>query len=177
MSCPEGQVSRGDTIAEVHMKCGEPTFWDQRLEEAWLTSRQGARLDRSRTVDEWTYDLGSNRLMRTLTFHDGLLVNIRTGGYGGNAKRTTGDRPALVSVGDTKALVLMRLGDPTYTEQYQKIRTVFVGRHGESLQKTVSVDVFTYDLGPKRLVRILTFENGKLVRKRTGGRGQGQAQE
>jgi len=30
----------------------------------------------------WTYNLGSSRLIYMLTFHDGALVKIDTGGYG-----------------------------------------------------------------------------------------------
>ena len=33
-------------------------------------------------IDEWTYDLGRQKLIRLLTFVDGKLYRVETGGYG-----------------------------------------------------------------------------------------------
>jgi hypothetical protein len=33
-------------------------------------------------LDEWTYDFGPDRLVQYLTFEQGLLVRISSGGYG-----------------------------------------------------------------------------------------------
>jgi len=33
-------------------------------------------------IEDWNYDLGSNRLTRSLTFENGRLLNIRIGDYG-----------------------------------------------------------------------------------------------
>jgi hypothetical protein len=34
------------------------------------------------TVEDWVYDLGPGRFVRTFTFRNGRLVAIQTGGYG-----------------------------------------------------------------------------------------------
>jgi hypothetical protein len=169
-SCPGGWIDTGDLLAEVHRKCGDPSYWDQRLEEFRVTTPRGLQIERSRTVDEWTYDRGPDRLVQILTFHDGRLVRIRSGGHGGLASRTGGDRPALVSVGDSKASVLLRWGEPTSYEDYTKTRS-HTGPRGGLIQRTVRIERLTYDFGPRRLIRVLTFVDGKLKRKRTAGRG------
>ncbi len=39
------------------------------------------------TIEEWTYNLGPNRFLRILTFRNGVLANIKTGGYGYDTQR------------------------------------------------------------------------------------------
>ena len=170
LTCPGGIISKGEQLSVVHLKCGDPTYWEQRTEQFRLLNRWGGAVERSRTVEEWTYDLGPKRLVRSLTFHDGRLVKIQSGGYGDLGSRTTGDRPGLVSVGDSKAAVILRWGEPSFIEKYEKVRQL-AGHRGTRIEKTVHVDVLTYNLGSQRLIRILTFEDGRLVRQRTGGRG------
>jgi hypothetical protein len=170
-SCPDGFVSTGETLYAVRVKCGEPNFWDQRLEQTRITDRNGRSLELSRTVDEWTYDFGPDRLVTTLVFHDGRLRDIRTGSYGGVALPRDDQRPPLLNLGDTLATVLLRWGEPTFSEQYDKVR-IYYGARDQRIERSVRQDILTYDLGPRRLVRVLVFENGKLVEQKTTTRGQ-----
>jgi hypothetical protein len=174
LTCPGGIISKGEQLSVVHIKCGDPTYWEQRTEQFRIINRLGGAVERSRTVEEWTYDLGPKRLVRSLTFHDGRLVKIQSGGYGALGSRTTGDRPGLVSVGDSKAAVILRWGEPSFIEKYKKVRTL-AGRRGTRVEKTVIVDVLTYNFGPQRLIRLLTFEDGRLMRQRTGGVARSEA--
>jgi hypothetical protein len=68
MRCGESLVERGFTPLEVLERCGEPQFemrWtDYRYPGVWMR------------VDEWIYDLGSNKFRRLLTFENGRLVRI-----------------------------------------------------------------------------------------------------
>ncbi len=70
MRCGESLVERGFTPLEVLARCGEPQFemqWsDYRYPGIWLR------------VDEWSYNLGSNRFRRLLTFENGRLIRIET---------------------------------------------------------------------------------------------------
>ena len=70
MRCGESLVERGFTPLEVLERCGEPQFemqWsDYRYPGIWLR------------VDEWSYNLGSNRFRRLLTFENGRLTRIET---------------------------------------------------------------------------------------------------
>jgi hypothetical protein len=34
------------------------------------------------TIDEWLYDFGPSVLVKTLTFEQGRLLRVETGGYG-----------------------------------------------------------------------------------------------
>ncbi len=173
LTCPGGIVSPGETIAQVHIKCGEPTIWDQRIEETNRRDDEGRWFHNSRTIDEWTYDFGSDRFIQTLIFINGDLIKISSGGYGKGATSPASDRPGIVSVGDSKSKVLLTWGQPTYLEQRQEERSID-GSNGEFFQKTVTIERLTYDFGPDRFIRILTFANGKLINIRTGGYGKGQ---
>ena len=70
MRCGESLVERGFTPLEVLERCGEPQFemqwFDNRYPGVWLR------------VDEWSYNLGSNRFRRLLTFENGRLIRIET---------------------------------------------------------------------------------------------------
>jgi hypothetical protein len=41
------------------------------------------RVTREVQIDEWTYDFGPRRFMQVLTFVDGTLESVATGGRGG----------------------------------------------------------------------------------------------
>jgi len=170
LKCPGGIISLGELKAEVHMKCGEPTLWDQRVEETSITTRKGHYFQKTLTVDEWTYDFGTNRLVQILFFHDGKLVKIKSGGYGQGLSGPASNRIGIISVGDLKSKVLRKWGNPTYEDQRKEQRT-FYGSRGKVIQKTFTIDEWVYDFGSKRFIRILTFENGRLVENRTGDRG------
>lgn len=75
--------------------CGEPTWvetreeWRQRavpagtILDGWYVARYPRVIQASVEIEEWTYDLGRTKFTRILVFEDGILVSIRTGGYGG----------------------------------------------------------------------------------------------
>jgi len=66
--CDTELVSDGMTPIEVLERCGEPEF-----ELGWTDYRYPGLFVR---VDEWSYNLGSNRFRRLLTFENGRLVDI-----------------------------------------------------------------------------------------------------
>lgn len=68
--CETELVGRGMTHVEVLERCGAPAF-----EYGFLDYRYPGIFVR---VDEWTYELGSNRFRRLLTFENGRLVRIET---------------------------------------------------------------------------------------------------
>ncbi len=70
MRCGESLVEHGFTPLEVLERCGEPQFRTH-----WSDYSYGVPGIWVRT-DEWTYDLGSNRFRRLLTFENGRLVRI-----------------------------------------------------------------------------------------------------
>lgn len=77
--CPNGAlVSTGDSIAVVAIKCDTPSYKTSRTESEG--GRRGATILIS--VEEWTYNEGSNRLIHILTFRNGVLTQVQSGGYG-----------------------------------------------------------------------------------------------
>lgn len=97
MGCKDRIVSSGDSRYEVKSVCGDPDDASQRVEYrtvrgrvAGPCTRSGDKIVCSQTrehvvevvIDEWTYDFGRNRFIQYLTFEQGRLVSVRSGGYG-----------------------------------------------------------------------------------------------
>ncbi|HJL19388.1 MAG TPA: DUF2845 domain-containing protein [Sandaracinaceae bacterium LLY-WYZ-13_1] len=87
-------------------------------------------------------------------------------------------RGRLVSRGDAPSRVRSLCGDPSdvSTRVVQRSRTIHRRLPDGSIVSdtvTVSVEVqeWTYDFGPQRFVRVLTFEDGELVAIETRGYG------
>jgi hypothetical protein len=70
LRCDTDLVSRGMTSFEVLERCGAPVY-----ETAFVDVRHPGVFV---YVDEWLYDLGSNRFRRLLTFENGRLARIET---------------------------------------------------------------------------------------------------
>jgi Protein of unknown function (DUF2845) len=93
--CASGRlVSVGDHLVDVRNKCGDPDYVGQRVEKRKLREkvrRQGEagysdEVMEEREVeillDEWIYDLGPKKFMRTALFENGRVVQTGTGEYG-----------------------------------------------------------------------------------------------
>jgi hypothetical protein len=91
----------------------------------------------------------------------------------------------LVSNGDTMYDVQGRCGAPDAVRQHVELRTIRtwvegpcfrengVLRCGQFVEQTIQVvvDEWTYDFGPQTLIKLLTFEQGRLLRLATGSYG------
>lgn len=88
---------------------------------------------------------------------------------------------SVISEGDTKYRVLKRCGEPTHIEEWTeehiqrsyrqplyRHRDYFTYRTPFLVKENVTVEEWLYDTGSERLIRRFTFENGVLVRIRTG---------
>ena len=86
--CGNLLVSEGDAAARVRERCGAPT--ETRVERKLVPAviwRDGRRIelpggDREVIVEFWTYNFGPDRLMRQLKLEEGVVVEIKTLGYG-----------------------------------------------------------------------------------------------
>jgi hypothetical protein len=81
MRCGNRIVKDGDTIEKVLDVCGEPVTkertWIQRAPQYELGGTYYSFPGTEEVpVDLWTYDFGSNKLMRRVRFVDGLVVSI-----------------------------------------------------------------------------------------------------
>jgi hypothetical protein len=96
MRCGSRLISSGDSTYTVKSRCGDPQDVNRRVETRTERRRVRvpcgpggeARCDRVQevsadvVVDEWTYDFGPQRFVHYLTFLDGKLARVATGGYG-----------------------------------------------------------------------------------------------
>lgn len=92
--CGNRLVSTGDHMTVVQRKCGEPDFVSQRTEKRkikvkvrrWISPHEQEEISEEREVevlvDEWTYDLGSDRFIRFVSFENARVVGVTTGPYG-----------------------------------------------------------------------------------------------
>jgi hypothetical protein len=90
----------------------------------------------------------------------------------------------LISIGNTKAEVLQRCGEPDWRESWQedRVERVFAPSYfyGDKFKETrvpvavvrqVIIEEWTYNLGPTQFQRTLLFENNKLIEMQTGSYG------
>ena len=83
--CPNGNiVSTGDSISTVSAKCDSPAGMIKREEPmvvdvSRVDGKTGTKIIYIE-VQEWTYNLGST-LLHTLIFRNGILSEVRTGGF------------------------------------------------------------------------------------------------
>ena len=180
MSCPGGVVSVGDSRLDLLGKCGAPTFVEARPAQVteWVGDRvQGASRTVTITVETWTYDLGSSRLVQYVRLEAGKVVNVRTGGYG----HAAGGRAAAASAVPRAAceptvhpgrrlhlraaLPLRRAGLPGRARGADRRGRGRRAVGGRGATTVVVKETWTYDFGPRALVR---FVHGP---RRPGHRG------
>jgi hypothetical protein len=81
----------------------------------------------------------------------------------------------VISVGDTSGELLMKCGEPDWKQSHAEeiIETI----DKDSKRKIIiSVDEWTYNLGPDRFMRIFKLRDGKVVDVRSGGYGSAKEQ-
>ncbi len=93
LRCPgsTGLISIGDTESEVLDKCGEPTtnvkiripgvYYGNPGEMGHEEYRRQIAREGAAT-QKWTYDFGPNKFVYYLSFQEGELYRIESGGYG-----------------------------------------------------------------------------------------------
>jgi hypothetical protein len=173
IDCGGGIISEGDTRADLLAKCGPPDSKESHEEELIERLDQGVRQKTFITIEEWTYDFGPARFSRIVTLRNGKVADIRSGNYGYGKGAAPGQRECteqVLSVGDSKSDVVAKCGDPFLKDVHQEELRERLDS-GEVRKTFVVVEEWTYNLGPNRFTRILTFRNGKLVDIKTGGYG------
>jgi len=172
LSCAGGIISSGDRNIDVLSKCGPPDSKESHQEELSERLDDHTKHTLFITVEEWTYNLGPTQFMRTVVLKNGIVTDIRLGNYGYPRQTQPQTRECseqIVFIGDSKVDVLAKCGEPSLKDTHvEEIRE----KVGNTERKTfVTVEEWTYNLGPSRFVRILTFRNNKLADIRTGNYG------
>lgn len=188
--CPGGIVSVGDPKIDLLGKCGPPALREVRRGEragfvrngVWYGA--GGRVEVS--VETWSYDFGPRRFLQIVTIENGRVTRVDRGGYGYADGGAAGPRgvpvstcdPEVLDEGDSKLDVLAQCGEPAAADAWEVQRgyTVIepgeVAAFGESF--TVLREVWTYNFGPRRFVRLVYFEDGKVTEVETGSYGYGE---
>ena len=87
LQCQGKIIFIGESKWEVQEACGEPSAIEETVEvvlqRAYDEIRHGyVHIPVSLNKSIWTYNFGSSRLIYILTFREGKLDKIETGGYG-----------------------------------------------------------------------------------------------
>jgi hypothetical protein len=95
MRCGTRLVTDGDTQEEVVRNCGEPvqtnsrfitrasTYYNKRTSQTQLTNERGGYyFSEEILIEEWIFNFGRNKLMRKVTFENGIVVDVDTLKYG-----------------------------------------------------------------------------------------------
>jgi hypothetical protein len=81
----------------------------------------------------------------------------------------------IISVGDTSGELLMKCGEPDWKQSHAE--EIIDTLDKDSRRKTIiSVDEWTYNLGPDRFMRIFKLRDGKVADVRSGGYGTAKEQ-
>jgi hypothetical protein len=174
ISCDGGIVSSGESAVDLIMKCGQPEWKESHQEE--ITDRVNPNLKQRIyvTVEEWTYNFGPQQFLRIVTLRNSVVAGVQTGQYGTSKDRRSpgpacGDH--VLSVGDTKADILIKCGEPFYKSSHQEeLKEHF--DDFDSRKVIVTIEEWTYNFGPQQFMRVITFRNGTVVDIRTAGYGR-----
>jgi hypothetical protein len=87
LRCGSKLVNTGDHKSKILKYCGEPTSVDVRTIVRGYVSIPDRHYRRipgygEVLVEEWTYNFGPRRFMRTIKFEDGLVVSVKQLGSG-----------------------------------------------------------------------------------------------
>jgi len=174
LSCDNGIVSVGDSAVDLIMKCGQPAWKDSHSEEVVDRPDRNVKHTTVVSVEEWTYNFGPQQFLRIVILRNGVISSIRTGQYGTSKDQKVPDSACddrVISVGDSKTDVLIKCGEPFYKDSHQEELKERFGVSG-SRSIFVTVEEWTYNFGPQRFTRIITFRNGQVVDIRTGKYGR-----
>ena len=172
LRCGSRLASLGDTKAEVVIKCGSPDWKDDWTDEVINNVDSADEFRVSIDRERWIYNFGSHSFLEFLLFENGRLIDISSGGYGYDEKRFAdkncdGDG---IKKGLTQYEIQQRCGEPFFKDTRHEERLTTVDKHTTRLI-IMRIDEWTYNFGPDQFLRILRFENGKLVNIETGDRG------
>lgn len=138
--------------------------------------------NRSVVVESWTFNFGPDRAMQRVVFYDGVVNEIESLGRG-YLEDASGTYGRGVHLGETRDRVRATWGDPTESTVSMIERSsitalaavpnaVRAPSNAVGVQVVrIAVETWTYNLGPNRHMRRVTFEDGRVVAVETLGPG------
>jgi len=86
MRCGTRIITKGDHVSKLLRYCGEPDFAQSRAAQRSYHNRFGqilfTGLYEEILIQEWTYNLGPNKLMRVVKMENGVITQVQHLGYG-----------------------------------------------------------------------------------------------
>ena len=162
--CGNELVLEGDRKYDVLRKCGEPDF-----RERGAAGYLGG-LGPIGVTETWYYNPGSSGLIRVLTFHQGRLRSIATGGRGFSTQGPAGPcQPHELDIGMSKYELLNRCGQPAARDSWFEYGGA--GYRDHPFPGTVLVEEWVYTFGSNRFRRYVRIVNGRVVGIESGGKG------
>jgi hypothetical protein len=168
LRCGTRVISDGDRDFAVRDRCGMP-FYTEEFASYDVRGADGPfETQVENRYDAWYYNFGPRKLMVRLLFRNGLLEREETLGYGVNE---IGDSCNLDSFpsGTSAGEIVAYCGEPA-TRRLQREANVRRDGRGNERYTPVKREEWIYDLGDNRLLRILTFHNGRLQSVSAEGR-------
>jgi hypothetical protein len=83
--CGTRIITRGDHADKILRFCGEPVSVQTRLQQRSYVSKLGhvyPGVIEEIVIEEWTYNLGPNQLIRVVRLENGYVADIKHLGYG-----------------------------------------------------------------------------------------------
>ena len=184
LRCDGGIVQVGDAKLDLLGKCGAPALRDARPTSRGAVILEGGRValeSTAATSEEWTYNFGPRSFLMRVTLEGGKVVEIQRGGYGYDPALVH-DSPvaglprceaSALQLGVAKLDLLARCGQPATSDVRQERREVRAeaGSGAVTGVRSVQVEVWTYDFGPRRFMSIVTLEDGTVVAVDRSGYG------
>lgn len=165
-------VELGDSKYEVLSRIGEPDGKMRRDRRELRKVDQVSVESVAIQQDHWLYNFGPRRFYYTLIFENNRLNCIKTGeyGYDGYDPENCHTVHLKIERGDIVPVVLMKCGEPDYTETTTIEKYVTLDRfRGQTIR--VKLEEWTYNFGDSQPLSILRFEDGTLVEVKQGPRG------
>lgn len=173
MRCGSRLVAVEALAAEILGACGEPDFRDVFSYPG--IDGPGVIAD----VEQWTYNFGSNQLLRVLKLRNGKLTDIESDGYGFNRGAQTRCDPSTLGDGLSKFRLLRTCGEPLTRRRLGYVQTVPRRHrdHGSDARSRrrypteVYREEWVYNFGSRYLLKIVTLEDGVVAEVQNGARG------
>lgn len=172
MRCGSRLVAEGDSAAKLLAVCGEPD-----LRDSWQAPGFAPGL--LAETEQWTYNFGSQKLLRLVRLRQGRIERMDSEGYG-FALPATRDCSAAAAIvpGMSKYRLLARCGEPLLRTGTHLLLERPPRHYGGGFAysrpsglEAVYREEWTYNLGSSRLMRVVVLDNGRVGEVRTGERG------
>ncbi|WP_235937514.1 DUF2845 domain-containing protein [Marinobacter caseinilyticus] len=158
--CGTSLVDVGDWPAEVEERCGAPDY------VASYPAVVVAGLGVVRDIEHWYYNPGPQGFIRRLEFRDGLLRQERSLGYGFLGETAGNCAPARLQEGISEFELIARCGEPL--SRRTRWHSVSSSRHhAGQVAAVMPVQEWLFEFGDQRFRRLVTLENGRVVRIET----------